>query len=163
MSAVDIIIILVICVAAITGFTKGAIRQIGSTAGVVAGFIAARLFGAQVGLILRTTNPEGAELPPVVQEIMGCIIVFLAVWIAVFIIVRLVRGIIKVIGLSFLDRLGGALLMVLKWLLGISVVMNIWYFFAPESSVFSSSAIFGGSILRFIMNLFPWLMGLLNY
>lgn len=162
MSTIDIILIVVCAAAAIAGFAKGAVRQIGSAAGVVAAFVAARLFGAQVGYALHTPQPGESAFTPVMIEIMGCVIVFVIVWTVVFIIVRLVRGIISAVGLSPVDRLGGAAVMIIKWLIAISLILNVWYFFEPGSPLFKSSRLWGGTLLQRVMDLFPWLMGILN-
>lgn len=160
MSSIDIILIVVCGAAVITGFIKGAVRQIGSLAGVVIGFVAARIFGPDLGTALFCSATDETAMSPVVQQIIGCIAVFTVVWLIIFIVVRLIRGIVNTIGLGFIDRLAGAAIMLLKALLLLSVIMNIWYAVDPDNRIFTASVILNETTLAWIMNLFPWLMNL---
>ena len=165
MSAIDIVILVIFAVGVITGMMKGAIRQIGSAAGVVVGFIAARLFGEQAGTMLFGAATAAAEssISPMMVKVMGCIVVYIAVWLAVFLVVRLIRGIVTAVGLGFIDRLGGAVVMVVKLFLAVSIVLNVWYVLKPDDALFTSSAIADGKAFKGIMDLFPWLMGLAGF
>lgn len=161
MSAIDIIILAVFAVSAVIGFSKGAVRQIGSAAGAIVGFLAARVAGNPVGIALfGEAKPEDSSFTPVMVEIMGCIVVFLAVWLVAFLLSKLLKGLVSAVGLGIFDRLGGAAIMVVKWFLAVSIVLNVWYFFDPSNSMFTGSTLLDGRVMREVMELFPWLMGL---
>lgn len=164
MSAIDIIILIVFGVGVVTGFFKGAMRQIGSAAGVVLGFIGARLFGTATGIAIFGMPTEAdPSMSPMMVKVMGCIVVYLAIWVAVYLVVRLVKGIISAVGLGFLDRLGGSAIMLMKLFLAVSIVLNVWRFVQPQSSVFEQSHLMDGRIFIYIMDFFPWLMGIAGF
>lgn len=164
MSTIDIVFIVIFAAAAIVGFSKGAVRQIGSIAGAVAGFIAARLWGdaAGVALFINRSAEAAADRTPVSEpmaHVMGCAVVFLVAFIAVFVVARLLRQMISLIGLGMLDRLAGALLSAVKWFVAVSAVLNLYVMLFPSSGLLSGSTLAGGAVGRWVMGLFPWLMG----
>lgn len=163
MATIDILILIIFGVAAFFGFTKGFVRQLGSIAGVVAGFIGARLFGSSIGLhfFAKGEDLETASSMSIhMAEVMGSIIVFLVLFVGVFIVARLVKGVVSMAGLGIFDRLGGAVFSVVKWFLAFSMLLNLWLFIAPSSELAARSQLLGGSAMEWILKLFPWLMGL---
>jgi membrane protein required for colicin V production len=83
----------------ISGFTKAALGMIAAFAGVLLGFWFYDVPGAWfVGMTGSTT----------VANLFGFFVVFLVVLAAGALLARLVSGLFKLVGLSFLDRLAGA-------------------------------------------------------
>lgn len=163
MSAIDIIILIVFVVALVLGVMKGAVRQIGSFAGLVGGYIGARLFGDTLGAWLISSNPDAESLSPQMADVLGAIIVFVVIFIGFFIVARMLRGMISFVGLSSLDRFAGAVISILKWFLALSIVLNLIRLIAPACSIFTSSAIGDGAVMRCILEFFPWVMGIAGY
>lgn len=165
MSTIDIFILIIFAVAAFFGFTKGIVRQIGSVAGVVVGYIAARLLGSSIGVAIFAHADEvenASTISTHMARVLGSIVVFIAVFIGVVIVTRLVRGVVSMAGLGILDRVGGALFSVLKWFLAVSMVLNIWLYISPSSEMAEQSHLLGGSAIDYILKLFPWIMGLVK-
>ena len=61
MSAIDILIIIVIAIAAVYGVRKGMISQLGSIVGIVAGIVVCRLFGETLLPLLRPRHISIAQ------------------------------------------------------------------------------------------------------
>lgn len=177
MSAIDILILVVLAAAAFFGYTKGAVRQIGSVAGVVVGYIAAKALGARAGIALlmpqadaeaeatadAATAAAASTMTQPVAEILGSVIVFTAAFIAVYIIARVLRGAVSMAGLGPLDSLAGAVLSAAKWFLAVSIVLNLLVHLSPGNSFTASSRLLGGQALKWIIDFFPWLMGVAGF
>lgn len=163
MSGIDIFIIIIFVAAAFFGFFKGAIHQIGSAAGILGGFIAARAFGDTVGQWLAGDTATTASYTPAMASVLGSIVVFVAVFVGCFIIARLLGSVISLAGLGIIDRIAGAAISVLKWFLAMSMLLNLWYLISPSSGIFTSSTIADGRVFQCVMQLFPALMGIAGY
>lgn len=108
---------------AIYGAYRGAIRQVGSVAAFLLGFLAAKLFSGRI--------TELFEWP----QMLSYVLVFVAVYIFVIFLARIMRLTVKVLLLGPLDRLFGLLIGAAKWMLFASLLINlIWACgFYPES------------------------------
>ncbi len=129
--AIDIIICIVAIAAAIIGFCKGLLSQIGNIVGLVAGIIACRTISgiviAQIGL---------CEAPPTWVYAAVHISVFIAAYLIVYLIVRLIRSAVHAIKLGIFDRLGGAIFKTFLWLLLLSIAFNAVIFITNDRSPF---------------------------
>lgn len=121
MSAIDILILVVVGVAAIMGFTRGVIGQIGQIAGLIGGIIASRMFGARLAVFFA-----GGETPSAFDNVAGYVIVFLLAYFAVWLVARFVRGTVHAVHLGILDRVAGAVFKGALWLLMLSMVLNFY-------------------------------------
>lgn len=160
LSIIDIIIVLLITVGVVRGAYKGFIKQLSSLGGIILGIIACRLFGDWTSGILSVLIPELKELPfaETTISILGHIVLFIFVYINVALIATMLRGITNKLSLGIFDRVAGALLCVFKYLLALSLLLNLWFLLKPSSSVFGSSRILDGSLLKFIIDLAPWVV-----
>lgn len=119
---VNVILIGGLVIMAVYGAWRGCIRQIGSVAGFLLGFLAARLFAPTV--------TQTFEWP----GFLSYALVFSAVFVAVEILARVLRLTVKMLLLGPIDRLLGLLVGAAKWLLFASLLINlIWVCgFSPE-------------------------------
>ncbi len=131
MTTIDIILLVVIAAGVLTGFSKGAIRQLASILGLIVGLFAAKTLYASVA----------EKISPLVDGSMTTahIISFAAIWIIVpllFIFVAsLVTKAMEVIHLGWLNRLIGALLGGLKYLLLASIVLVLIEYIDPDNTL----------------------------
>lgn len=114
----DIIIIGTLVWAFFSGLRSGIIVQVAGLAGLFAGAWLAFRFGRQVGLWLGANES--------MASVAGFIILFLAALIAVAFIGKLLRGMFRLAGLGAIDKLGGALLSLLK--IGLIVGLLLYSF-----------------------------------
>ncbi|MBD5239188.1 MAG: CvpA family protein [Bacteroidales bacterium] len=133
---------------AIYGAYRGAIRQIGSVAAFLLGFLAAKLFSGRITQLF--------EWPQMLSYVM----VFVAVYITVVFLARIMRLTVKMLLLGPLDRLFGCLIGAAKWMLFASLLINlIWACgFSPECLQTSTAHWIG----RFAPKIFGFAQGYLN-
>lgn len=131
MAAIDILILVVVGVAAVMGFSRGIIGQIGQIAGVIGGIIAARLFGARVAAFFA-----GADAPSAIDNVAGYVIVFLVAYFAVWLVAKFVRGTVRAVHLGIIDRLAGAVFKGALWLLMLSIALNLYIIVSGPDSTF---------------------------
>ena len=160
MSAIDVIIILLIAGGAVRGAYKGFIKQLSSLGGIILGIVACRIFGDWASRILSGLIPELKELPfaDTAISILGHIVLFIFVYINIALIATMVKGITNKLSLGVFDRIAGALLCIFKYLLALSLFLNLWFLLSPSSSIFNSSRILDGSLLKFVTGLAPWVI-----
>lgn len=121
MSAIDILILVVVGIAAVMGFTRGIIGQIGQIAGVIGGIIASRLFGSRLAAFFA-----GQDAPSAFDNVAGYVIVFLLAYFAIWLVARFLRGTVHAVHLGIVDRLAGAVFKGALWLLMLSMVLNFY-------------------------------------
>lgn len=113
MTTIDIIILIAVGVGAVRGFMKGFIRQLASILGLVVGLLAAKALYVSLA----------EKLCPVVTDSMTVaqVLSFIMIWIAIPLIFTVVASVLtkamEVISLGWLNRLLGAGLGALKFLL----------------------------------------------
>ena len=132
MNAFNLLVIIVVGVAAVLGFRKGIIAQAGQIAALVAGVAACRLFGTEAAHWIGTA---GDKAPSTGDTVLGYAAVFLVFYFGVLLIAHLVRGVVHGVHLGILDRGAGALFKACLWTLLLSVALNIWAVVAPDSDL----------------------------
>lgn len=113
MNFFDIITLIALVWAVVSGWRSGLVSQLLSLAGIIAGLILAIRFGAQVGTMLG--------IDPQFAAVAGFAVTFVASVIIAAILAKFMRTMLSFIGLHSLDTLLGILLSVVKALLILSV------------------------------------------
>lgn len=145
MSAIDILILVVVGVAAVMGFTSGVIGQIGQIAGVIGGIISSRMFGARLAAFFA-----GGEAPSAFDNVAGYVVVFLLAYFALWLLARFIRGTVHAVHLGILDRLAGAVFKGALWLLMLSIALNIYIIVSgDDSGIHDPKAPWRGATIKF--------------
>lgn len=122
------------------GAWRGCIRQLGSVAAFLFGFMGARLFAPQLASAL--------QLPP-----MLCyVVVFALIFLFVVMLARLLHLTVKMLLLGPIDRLLGAIIGAAKWLLLTSLLINLFIMCAPGTELFTAPV--SQWVAKFAMRLF---------
>ncbi|MEG2819879.1 MAG: CvpA family protein [Muribaculaceae bacterium] len=160
MSTIDTIIIIIIIIGGIRGAYKGVIKQITSLGGLLLGIVVCRLFGDEVSSAVMHIMPEIKDLPAcdVMASIIGHVLLFAFVYLSVALAGTLMKSLTHSLHLGMFDNILGVAMCILKYLLGLSLVLNLWFVLSPNSSIFTSSKLLDGSIFRFVLNLGPCLL-----
>lgn len=110
-----------LCWAVYRGFKDGIVVQLGGLAGLLVGVYLAFRFGSLIGRWLDIESPTAS--------IAGFCIVLVVVIIGVALLSRGIRGLLKAAGVGMLDKVGGALLSVLKMglILGLLIYCFDWF------------------------------------
>lgn len=102
----DYIIIAIVALGALYGLGRGVLRMITSLLSLILGIAAALTWYGQVsGFMQRHFNTS-----PLVSTVIGYVVVFLAVSAAIEFIGRRLTMLVYIVHLSWIDRIGGALL-----------------------------------------------------
>ena len=140
MNYVDFTILLIAVVGFLYGLIKGVIRQVGSLGGFIAGIVVSRFFGNSFSALLR----EMFDLPEGVSRVIAYIICVQ--------LMRLIHHITHHVALGWLDRLAGALFGAVKYLVILSIVLNLVHIIDPKGKLIpekeTASSQFYGYTLR---------------
>lgn len=158
MTTVDIVLLVILGAATLYGLYKGLIGQIASLGGIVLGIIACRCLCDRVADLMQQLAPE-ALADRTIAMIVGCVLLYLLVYFTVGLFAGLIRKLTHALLLGWLDHLLGAVLGLFKWMILLSIVLNLWYFISPESPVFHSCTLLNGRLLPAIIRLAPQLLG----
>ncbi len=161
MSGIDIFIIVIVIIGVLRGMQLGAIKQITSFAGLIIALILSRLLGDWMMGILMSVFPSLREMPApdVITSLLGHIIIFAMVYMGIYMLGSMIRSITHALHLGIFDRFAGAIMCTFKYAIILSVVLNLWFVLSPSSSIFSSSRLANGSVLRFTITLAPAIFG----
>jgi len=152
MNPIDLAILAVVGISALLGLARGAVREIFGLAALVLGFVVAL---AQYSEGARLLAPWIAD--PLLAQAAAFFGIFVAAWIALALAGALLRHFMRLLALSWLDRLGGLAFGLARGL--VLVALLAWSFMAfgiqPEqlvSSEISRNVLAGGEKL---MGVFP--------
>ncbi|MDU1891905.1 MAG: CvpA family protein [Dysgonomonas sp.] len=117
----DLVILVIVLVTAIRGYISGLIMQLASLVGIVLGAIFA-------GKLSEIVAPKLISLTDIPSHILGpvsYIISFLIILIIIILLGRALQSFIEVIKINTLNRLAGAIFCCAKWLVIISILLNL--------------------------------------
>jgi membrane protein required for colicin V production len=134
MSGADWIIVVVILVSVVQAASAGFFQEACGIAGLIFGYV---LAAWQYRRLAAWFSPYLTS--PWLGEIAGFLVIFLAVMIVAGIAGRITRWIMKEAGLSFLDRLLGAALGLLRGCLLVAIVLMSMAAFTPASRMLAGS------------------------
>lgn len=137
MNTLDIIFCVILGFLGIRGVFRGLVKEIASILGLILGFVLANSYHAQFSPFL-----EEYLGGPGLANLVAYLGIFLGIVAAVFLIASLIRKILKLIRLGWLDNIGGAVLGTFKGLLLCSiVVMALTAFLPAKSTILTTSQI----------------------
>lgn len=102
MNGIDIIMLVLLALAALAGFRQGFVLEVAGSLGAVAALAVARLEYPDVRTTLEQLAPRSPWL-----TIVAYLLVFVVIWGAIIIVARKVRSLVRLMMLGWLDRLGG--------------------------------------------------------
>lgn len=124
-----LVVLIILAIAAIWGYMQGLVRQIGSVAGIIGAALACRLFGPAAARLIA-----GDEAPGGFQTVLAYLAVGAAAFLVVWLLARMLRGVIHGIHLGLIDRLGGAIYKAFLWLVVTSLVYNLYLCVYPDEN-----------------------------
>jgi len=127
MNLLDFIILIPIVWLCIRGFQKGLIIELASLIGIILGIIAAYYFAGNVQNLIK----DHFSFSEHTTRIIAYIAIFLAVMIIVYLIGKMLEGLIDIVAMGWLNKLLGAIVGLAK---GIVVVCIILYIFEKTDS-----------------------------
>ena len=107
-------------VGAILGFSKGALRQVATLVGLVAGLLLARALYATVGERMALELGTSAT----VAQIIAFFLIWLLVPVALLWVASVISRVMEIVNLGILNRLAGAVVGAIKYALLVSMVIH---------------------------------------
>ena len=156
MNYIDFIIVLAVLVAALYGLIKGVFRQLGSLGGFVAGILVSRLFGGSFAGLLQ----QMFDLPAGVSRIVAYSLLFLLVYLVCLQLMRLIHHISHQVALGWLDRLGGAIFGAAKYLVILSIVLNLVHLADSKLRLLPSHAVASSHLYQHTLRVAPALFSI---
>ena len=133
MEIIDWIIIGVVAVGTVLGFSKGALKQVATLVGLVAGLLLARALYLQVGERMAVELGTSATI----AQIIAFFLIWILVPIALLWVASLLTRVLEVVNLGILNRLVGALVGGIKYALIASLVVQLIQFIDPGDRLIS--------------------------
>lgn len=134
MNFADWIILGAILLSAVLAASQGFFYEVISLAGTVIGYL---LASWQYHRVAAWFRPHVSS--PWVADIMGFLVVFIAIVILAGVVAKLARWLMKEAGLSWFDRVLGAMFGVLRGALMVAVVLIVMTSFTPKSRLLAES------------------------
>lgn len=155
MNIIDLIIVVCVIAGCIWGFRDGVIRQLGSLAGIIIAIFLAKGFGHEAAQLLNIGGNNA--------NFWGFVIVLILSLLLAAMLTNLLRKIVSVVGLGILDRLAGAALGGLKFILILSLTLLIVDFANKwteivDSKYISTSKLYAPtiSVTQYILPTIEW-------
>lgn len=121
MSIWDFVILVILLAGAYRGYQKGLLREVIAVIALVAGVIGAIQWMPWTVAFLSSTFDVTSEFLPA----FAFLLIFIVIVLVLSLAGRLLKLVIDLTPIGFVDGLGGALLGLLKWALGISILLWI--------------------------------------
>jgi membrane protein required for colicin V production len=154
MNFLDLIILIILVLFAISGYRKGIIIGLATIFALILGiYIAVHFSNFLDALLLEKLSPSREWLP-----ILSFSFTFLLVVIAVIIIAHLTEKVADVVGLGFMNRLGGAFLGILKGIILISILQFLLHTADPKNHWITAKEKGASLSYNKISRVFPELM-----
>jgi len=129
MNTFDIIVIVVLAYSVLRGLFRGLLKEAASVAGVLGGFFAAYAFYAPAADYLKTFIAN-----PAYRNILAFLAIFCIVVIVVNVVAVIIKYLLRIVFLGWVDRLGGFFFGALKGALIVSVVFLALTAFLPKGT-----------------------------
>lgn len=129
MNTLDIVFCVILGFLGLRGIFRGLVKEVASILGLILGFVLANLFHAE--LAPRLEGPLGG---PGLANLVAYLGIFLGTVAAVFLAASLIRKILKMIMLGWLDSIGGGLLGFFKGALLCSIIVLALTAFLPSKA-----------------------------
>lgn len=144
MNALDLLILFGLAAGAVHGFMTGLIKQVASVFGVVLAFVVSLQFMRPVGEAVAGSLSISEGVAPLV----GFVLVFLVIQVAVFAVTRMVESLVGALKLSSVNRLLGGGLGALKAMLALSVLFLVLHYVDVPGERMAGESQFYGTVSR---------------
>ena len=129
MNPFDVFIIIVVCYSIIRGLFRGLVKEVASIMGVLGGFYAAYSYYPMVAKLIA-----GLVQDPAYRNILSFLIIFCAILIIISVIGVVIKYLLNVAFLGWIDRLCGVFFGMIKGVLVVTVLFIILTTFLPKGA-----------------------------
>lgn len=135
MNTLDILILVILGFTLVRGLFRGFVGEIASIVGLVVGFILANRHHDQLLPLVASIIPD-----PALANLISYALIFITGLVLVLIVAGLLRHLLKISLLGWLDRLAGGTMGLIKGgLLSILIVLLLTTFLSPQADILRTS------------------------
>ena len=149
MNELDIILIVILFIPTFIGLRKGLIKTVLSFAGLLVGVVLAGRLYEPVSRIFGFLNNDNAA------KIIAFVLILALVMVAAFFLARLLKSVVKMVMLGWVDNVGGAIFGFLSGFVLLSAILATWV------KLFGSGLVTESFIAEVMLDNFPLILGLL--
>lgn len=135
MTTIDIIIIVVIAIGAVIGLIKGFVKQLAAILGLIVGLLVAKALYAPVAEWLCPSVTSSMTF----AQILSFILIWIAVPLGFVLVAALITKTMEAVSLGWDNRLLGAALGALKFLLLVSVLIGVLEYIDGDHTLISKT------------------------
>jgi len=122
MSWFDIFLALIVVLGFLRGFFTGFVKQISSLLGIVAGLLFAGRLAVKINPWLQQMT--GSTSPRLIEAV-SYVVAFFVILIIFSLIGLIIQKMLKLLQLSLIDRGAGSFLCAAKWIVIVSIILNV--------------------------------------
>jgi membrane protein required for colicin V production len=149
MNWLDVVILVILAVSAISGLRVGLIKVLFTVVGIIVGIVLAGHFADDFAGVL-TFIPDGWA------HIAAFVIILVVVLIISGVLAAFLSKLISLVLLGWVNRLAGAVLGLIVGAFFMAAILSIWVHYLGPSNTVSNSA-----LASFLLDKFPFVLGLL--
>ncbi len=143
MNPFDIIIIVILGYSLVRGLFRGLVKEVSSIIGVLGGFYAAFTYYTKLARLLSGLIDNAAYL-----NILSFLIIFCSVLIIVGLLGIIIKYLLNIAFLGWVDRIGGIVFGVVKGILIVSILFITLTTFLPKGSAFIKNSALAPHVSR---------------
>lgn len=162
MNGLTLFVIIIAIASLVYGYHRGIVREVSSLCAILLAIIACQLLGDEATSIAARIfgiDETGSSMSHYTAAIIGCGALFLIVWLGIWFLARMVSGAVKAVHLGVIDSAAGALFSCAKWMLALSLVLNLIYIVAPNAAMWGGEP---SGPVKGVLEFAPWLLGVLR-
>ncbi|MFI3239271.1 MAG: CvpA family protein [Bacteroidales bacterium] len=160
MGTIDVIILVIIGIGLVRGGIMGLIKQLGSLVGIILGVIGCNIYGGQMTSLMSGWFPSLLEMNygSTIVSMLSHTLLFVIIYWALTLIALLLRSVTNALALGLFDKILGAVLCAFKYLLALSIILNIWMMLFPSGDAGVNAKLFDGELYNYVYKLASWVM-----
>lgn len=155
----DIFIYIVIVYCVFKGYKTGLIKQLATLAGLVA----AAILSGQISSILLPILQGKSHSSDYILAPISYMLAFALIMLAFYLLGTLIQGIIEAAKMGTLNRLAGVGLCLTKWILAISIVVNLISKIDSRHYIISDDTISKSKTYKYVQPLAPHIVPFLKF
>lgn len=155
------LVLIVAFVAVAAGFRQGITRQIASLLGLAFGAVAARILTPEFADSFRWTERVGQapEFNEFTANLVCGVIIYTVTYAVFFLLGGILKSAVSVFEVGMFNRLLGAFFSLVKNLLWLSILFNLFLCFSPESRLIRYERSNDGNLVAAVMAMTPAILG----
>lgn len=149
----DILCALIVICGAFYGYRRGALSQLGAIFGVVLGIVCCHAFASPLAYhFVKTTDSIETVI---MAKVLANVVIFVVCYIVGRLLGKTLTSITRTLHLNIFNRIGGMIFTVVEYLLILSLVLNVFIGFFPDTKISTRHS----TVKKIVLNFAPKVLG----